>query len=78
MAYSKKNLLLLNKNKQLLHMRYHLFLKYSWFPQNLGKEAVQTNMHTTVFYFSGIAMSVEPVQLKMEDFTNIVMNVNVV
>ena len=30
------------------------------------------------FYFSGIAMSVEPVQLKMEDFTNIVMNVNVV
>ena len=30
------------------------------------------------FHFSGIAMSVEPVQLKMEDFTNIVMNVNVV
>ena len=30
------------------------------------------------FYFSGIAMSVEPAQLKMEDFTNIVMNVNVV
>ena len=30
------------------------------------------------FYFSGIAMSVEPVQQKMEDFINIVMNVNVV
>ena len=29
-------------------------------------------------YFSGIAMSVELVQLKMEGFTNIVMNVNVV
>ena len=29
-------------------MRYHLFLKYGWFPQNLGKEAVRTNMHTTV------------------------------
>ena len=45
-------LLLLNKNKQLLHMRYHLFLKYGWFSQNLGKEAVWTNMHTTVIQAS--------------------------
>ena len=29
-------------------MRYNLFLHYGWFFQNLGKEAVQTNMHTTV------------------------------
>ena len=30
-------------------MRYHFFLHYGWFFQNLGKEAVQTFMHTTVF-----------------------------
>ena len=29
-------------------MKYHLFLHYGWFLQNLGKEAVRTNMHTTV------------------------------
>ena len=31
-------------------MRYHFFLQYGWFFQNLGKEAVRTFMHTTVFY----------------------------
>ena len=29
-------------------MRYHFFLHYGWFFQNLGKEAVRTFMHTTV------------------------------
>ena len=29
-------------------MRYHFFLHYGWFFQNLRKEAVQTFMHTTV------------------------------
>ena len=29
-------------------MRYHLFLHYGWFFQNLGKETVRTFMHTTV------------------------------
>ena len=29
-------------------MRHHFFLHYGWFLQNLGKEAVRTNMHTTV------------------------------
>ena len=29
-------------------MRYHFFLHYGWFFQNLGKEAVWTNMHTSV------------------------------
>ena len=33
-------------------MRYHFFLHYGWFFQNLGKEAVRTFMHTTVFLFS--------------------------
>ena len=29
-------------------MRYHFFLHYGWFFQNLGEEAVRTFMHTTV------------------------------
>ena len=29
-------------------MRYHFFLHYGWFPQNLGKDFIRTNMHTTV------------------------------
>jgi hypothetical protein len=29
-------------------MRYHLFLQYGWFLQNLGKDFIPTNMHTTV------------------------------
>ena len=29
-------------------MRYHLFLQYGWFLQNLGKDFIRTNMHTTV------------------------------
>ena len=29
-------------------MRYHFFLHYGWFFQNLGKEAVRTFMHTNV------------------------------
>ena len=43
-------LLHLNENKQPVHMRCHLFLHYGWFLQNLGKEAVRTNMHTTVIF----------------------------
>ena len=31
-------------------MRYHFFLHYGCFFQNLGKEAVPTFMHTTVYY----------------------------
>ena len=41
-------LLRLNENKQPNHMRYYLFLQYGWFLQNLGKDFVQINMHTTV------------------------------
>ena len=36
------------KNKQPVHMRYHLFLQYGWFLQNFGKDFIRTNMHTTV------------------------------
>ena len=28
--------------------RYHFFLHYGWFLQNLGKNFIRTNMHTTV------------------------------
>ena len=40
--------LYLNENKQAVHMRYHLFLHYGWFLQNLEKDFIRTNMHTTV------------------------------
>ena len=30
-------------------MRYHFFLHYGWFFQNLGKEGWRTFMHTTVY-----------------------------
>ena len=39
----------LKENKQPILMRYHFFLHYGWFFQNFGKEAVRTNMHTTVY-----------------------------
>ena len=29
-------------------MKYHLILQYAWFLQNLGKDFIPTNMHTTV------------------------------
>ena len=41
----------LNENKQPVHMRYHLFLRYGWFLQNLAKDFIPTNMHTTVGHF---------------------------
>ena len=36
-------------------MRYHFFLRYGWFFQYLGKEAVRTFMHTTVHHNSVLA-----------------------
>ena len=41
-------LLHLNEKTKGFHMRYHLFLHYEWFLQNLGKDFIPTNMHTTV------------------------------
>ena len=38
-------------------MRYHLFLQYGWFLQNLGKDFIRTNMHTIVAQFSNRAKS---------------------
>jgi hypothetical protein len=37
-----------NGNQLGFHMRCHLFLHYGGFLQNLGKDFIQTNMHTTV------------------------------
>ena len=38
------SLLHLKENKQVVHMKYNFFLNYGWFLQNLGEEAVRTNM----------------------------------
>ena len=32
----------------LAWLRYHLFLHYGWFHQNLEKDFISTNMHTTL------------------------------
>ena len=34
---------------QPIYMRYHFFLHYGWFFQNLGKEGRRIFMHTTVY-----------------------------
>ena len=39
-----------HRKMQPVYMRYHFFLHYGWFFQNLGKEAVRTFMHTTVYW----------------------------
>ena len=38
-----------NQKDQGFHMRYHFFLYYGWFLQNLRKDFIGTNMHTTVY-----------------------------
>ena len=40
-----------NENQLGFHMRYHLFLHYKWFLQNLGKDFIRTNMHTNVYLY---------------------------
>ena len=45
----KKKIVSSNEKKQPIHMRYHFFVHHEWFLQNLEKEAVRTNMHTTVY-----------------------------
>ena len=44
---------------QPFYMRYHFFLHYGWFFQNLGKEAVRTFMHTTVQIFQPKPRSIQ-------------------
>ena len=44
----KNKLLYPNEKKNPIHIRSRLFLQYGWFPQNLGKDFIKTNMHTTV------------------------------
>ena len=44
-VFQNKNVLFFpNENQLGFHMRYHLFLHYEWFLQNLGKEFIRTNM----------------------------------
>ena len=47
-GFQKRILFHPNGNQLTFHMRYRLFLKYGWFFQNLEKDFIQTNMHTTV------------------------------
>ena len=44
----QKKMFFINEKTKGFHMRYHLFLHYGWFLQNLGKDFIPTNMHTTV------------------------------
>ena len=49
LGFSKKNCFVFcNANQLGFYMRYHLLLHYGWFVQNLGKDFIRTNMHTTV------------------------------
>jgi hypothetical protein len=45
-----------NENQLGSHMRYRLFLHHGWFVQNLGKDSIPTNMHTTVHTYSTLWM----------------------
>ena len=47
LSSSKKNVCFFppNENQLGFNMRYHLFLHFGWFLQNLGKYFIQTNMH---------------------------------
>ena len=49
LGFSKKIYFLFfpSENQLGFHMRYHLFLHYGWFLQNLGKYFIRTNMHMT-------------------------------
>ena len=44
----QKKCFFINEKTKGFHMRYHSFLHYGWFLQNLGKDFIPTNMHTTV------------------------------
>ena len=50
LGFSKKNFVdfFPNENQLGFHMRYHLFLHYGWFLQNLKKDFIRTNMNTAV------------------------------
>ena len=48
--FKKKSfvLLYLTKKTKGFHVSHHFFLYYGWFLQNLRKNFIRTNMHTTV------------------------------
>ena len=50
LGFSKKIFFFINEKTKGFHMRYHSFLHYGWFLQNLGKDFIPTNMHTTVVH----------------------------
>ena len=55
--------------KQPIYMGYHFVLHYGWFFQNLGKEALQTSMHTTVYgehFQARITTAIQNLSLRFE------------
>ena len=46
--FFKRKMFFLIENHHGFHMRCRLFLHYGWCLQNLGKDFIRTNMHTTV------------------------------
>ena len=65
----KKKLLQFNEKTKGFHMRYHLFLHYECFFQNLVKDFIQTNMHTTVHTFDYVFFIILEANLKMAKTT---------
>jgi hypothetical protein len=49
-------LLHLIKKTKGFHMRYNFFLYYGWFLNNIRKDFIRTNMHTTVCRFHLISV----------------------
>ena len=56
-----------NENQRGFHMKYHLFLYYEWFLQNLEKDFIRTNMHTTVMQFSLLNLRNHEIGLEGKD-----------
>ena len=48
--FFQKKMFISMKINFVFHMRYHLFLHYGWFLQNLVKDFIRTIMHTTVTF----------------------------
>ena len=58
-------------------MRYHLYLQYGWFLQNLGKDFIPTNMHTTVYEYIMYRSKVPRSRFSRDSFFIIISSHNV-
>ena len=68
LGFSKKiHMFFLYENQRGFHMRYHLFLHYEWFLQNLEKDFIRINMHTTEMQFSLLNLRNHEIGLEGKD-----------